>query len=185
MGLLNLVENYEHNGSGWVFSHFASLQLTLWHLDPLRASAFVPLPEWIRDKKATTNIIGTGNDCFKWAVLAGMHPTMDNHPNRMVNYMEHACGYNFSSLCFPVSLSSIVPFAAKNNLSINVYGVEDEKEVIYPLCVTDSVVPDIHVDLMLHECNGDQHYSTIKDFSRLISGQLSILLHKVLARLFN
>ena len=70
--LLNLVEIYEHNGSGWVFSHFTSLQLTLWHLDPLRASAFVPLPEWIRDKKATTNIIGTGNDCFKWAVLAGM-----------------------------------------------------------------------------------------------------------------
>ena len=71
--LLNLVEIYEHNGSGWVFSHFASLQLTIWHLDPLRA--FVPLSQWIRGNKATTNIIGTGNDCFKWAVLAGMHPT--------------------------------------------------------------------------------------------------------------
>ena len=47
--LLNLVEIYEHNGSGWVFSHFASLQLTLWHFDPLLVSAFVPLPEWIRD----------------------------------------------------------------------------------------------------------------------------------------
>ena len=50
---------------------------------------------------------------------------MADNPNRMVNYMEHACGYDFSSLCFPVS--SIAPFAAKNNLSINVYGVEDEK----------------------------------------------------------
>ena len=49
--LLNLVEIYEHNGSGSVFSHFASLQLRLWHLDPLRASTFVPLPEWIGDKK--------------------------------------------------------------------------------------------------------------------------------------
>ena len=48
--LLNFVEVYEHNGSGWVFSNFASLQLTLWHLDPLRASAFVPLPRWIREK---------------------------------------------------------------------------------------------------------------------------------------
>ena len=160
------MEIYEHNGSGWVFSHFASLQLTLWHLDPLRASAFVPLPEWIRDKKATTNIIGTGNDCFKWAILAGMPPTMDNHPNRMVNYVEHACGHDFSSLCFPVSLSLIASFAAKNNLSINVYGVEDEMKVIYPLCVNDSVVPGRHVDLLLHECYGDQHYSTIKDFTR-------------------
>ena len=36
--LLNFIEVYEHNGSGWVFSNFSSLQLTLWHLDPLRAS---------------------------------------------------------------------------------------------------------------------------------------------------
>ena len=98
--------------------------------------------------------------------------TADN-PNRMENYMEHACGYDFWSLCFPVSLSSIAPFATKNNLSINVYGVEDEKKVIFPLCVTDSAVPGRHVDLLLHECNGDQHYSTIKNFSRLASGQLS------------
>ena len=96
--LLNLVEIYEHNGSGWVFSHLASLQLTLWHLEPLRACAFVPLPRWIKDKKATTNIIGTGDDCFKWAVLAGMHPTTADNPNRMVNYVEHACGYDFYSI---------------------------------------------------------------------------------------
>ena len=103
--LLNLVEIHEHNRSGWVFSHFASLQLTLWHLDPLRAGAFVTLPEWIRDKKATTNIIETGDECFKLAVLVGMQPPTADNPNRMVNYVEHACGYDVSSLCFPVSLS--------------------------------------------------------------------------------
>ena len=27
--LLNFIEGYEHNGSGWVFTNFASLQLTL------------------------------------------------------------------------------------------------------------------------------------------------------------
>ena len=43
--LLELIEVYEHNGSGLVFSSFVSLQLTLWQLDPLRAGAFVPLPK--------------------------------------------------------------------------------------------------------------------------------------------
>ena len=51
--------------------------------------------------------------------------------------------------------------------------MEDEKKVVFLLCVTDSVVPGRHVDLLLHECNGDQHYSTIKNFSQLISGQLN------------
>ena len=46
--LVNLIEVCNLNGSGWVFSNFASLQLTLWHLDPLRARAFVPLPRWIQ-----------------------------------------------------------------------------------------------------------------------------------------
>ena len=78
--LLNFIEVYEHNGSGWVFSNFASLQLTLWHLDPLRASTFVPLPQWVRDKKAVVNVTGTGDDCFKYAMLAGMH-SVGRHEN--------------------------------------------------------------------------------------------------------
>ena len=65
--LLNFIEVYEHNGSGWVFSNFAYLHLALWHLDPLRASAFVQLPRWIREKKAVLNVTVTG-----WIVSNGM-----------------------------------------------------------------------------------------------------------------
>ena len=152
------------------FSNFVSIELTLWHLDPLHASALVPLPKWIRDKYAVTNIIGTGNDCFKWAALAGLHPASE-HPNRMENYLPFVEMYDFSSLTFPVPLSSVAPFAAGNGISINVYAVEDRKRVIFPLCVTDATVDGKHVDL--HEMGGIQHYSTIRNFSRLISGQIS------------
>ena len=62
--LLELIEVYEHNRSGCVFSNFVSLELTLYHLDPLRANASIPLPKWIRDKRAVTNVVGTGDDCF-------------------------------------------------------------------------------------------------------------------------
>ena len=75
--------------------------MTLWHLDPLRASAFVPLPKWIRDKRAVINVAGTGDDCFKWAVLAGLHPVIDNS-NLMGNYIEHVSKYDFSNLKYPV-----------------------------------------------------------------------------------
>ena len=39
----------------WGFSNFVSLQLSLWHLDPLRASEFVPLPNWIQTRRAIVN----------------------------------------------------------------------------------------------------------------------------------
>ena len=171
--LLELIEHFELNGSGWVFSNFVSLELTLWHLDPLHASAFVPLPKWIRDNRALTNIIGTGIDCFKWAVLAGLHPASCDRPNRMENYLPFVEMYDFSSLTFPVPLSSLAPFAARSGISINVYAVEDGKRVVFPLCVTSDVVTGKHVELLLHEMGGIQHYSTIVNFSRLISGQIN------------
>ena len=82
--LLNFIEVYEQNG----FSNFVSLQLSLWHLDPLRASPFVPLPDWIQRHRAVVNIRGTGNDCFKWALLAGMHP-VDANAHCMSQYTEY------------------------------------------------------------------------------------------------
>ena len=54
--LLDLIEIYKQNGSGWVFSNFSFLQLSLWHLDPIRAGSFFPLPKWIRDKRACVNV---------------------------------------------------------------------------------------------------------------------------------
>ena len=45
--LINFIEVFELNGTGWVLPNFQNLQLTLWQLDPLRGSAFIPLPRWI------------------------------------------------------------------------------------------------------------------------------------------
>ena len=75
-------------------------------------------------------------------------------------------------LHFPVPLSSVGSFATTNNIPINVYG-GDDKKVIYPLCVPSTLVPDRYLDLLLFECNVIQHYTTIRNFSRL--GGLSML----------
>ena len=91
----------------------------------------------------------------------------------MDNYTDCVNRYDFSALKLPVPLSSVAPFAAKNNIFINVYGVEDGKRVVFPLCVTSDVVTGKHVDLLFHKMRGIQHYSTICNFSRLISGKIS------------
>ena len=58
-------------------------------------------------------------------------------------------------------------------MSVNVYGVDDANEVIYLLCSSSILVPDRHVDLLLFEHDGAQHYTTTRDFNRLIGRQLS------------
>ena len=105
-------------------------------------------------------------------MLAALHPAVEN-PSGMENYLPYVDLYDFSSLTFPVPLSSIASFAAKNHISINVYGVGEGKRVIFSLHVSDVVVPVRHVDLLLHEMGEIQHYSTIRNFSRLVSGQIN------------
>ena len=113
-----------------------------------------------------------GDDCFKLAILTGMHH-VDVNPHRRGMYAEHMGKYDFSSLSFTVPLQAIVSFALGNNMSINVYGLDDDNEVIYPLRASSTHVPDSHVDQLLFEHDGVQLYTTIRDFSRLVGKQLS------------
>ena len=56
---------------------------------------------------------------------------------------------SFPSLSWP-----LVPL--QKNMSINVYGVYDDNEVIYPLRVSFTLVPDGH--------DGVHHYTTLADW---------------------
>ena len=129
--LQNRIESYEGLGSGWVVSSLVALDTTVWQLDPLRASSYHPLSTWIRNTKCVINVKNRDQLCFKYAVLAGLYePFGGINGDRISSYayaeiLEDAP--DFSMLEFPVTLRSIKTFETKNNISVNVYGV-DEKE---------------------------------------------------------
>ena len=52
------------------------------------------------------------HDCFKWVILAGMHP-VDVNADRRGTYVEHMYDfeYHFSPLSFPVPLQAVGSFA--------------------------------------------------------------------------
>ena len=111
-------------------------------------------------------------------MLAALHPATSN-PSRMVNYTTFENRYDFDTLTFPVSLHAITPFAKRNGISINVYAIEGAKRVIFPLGVTESPIDGKHIDLLMHELGGIQHYSAIRNFSRLVSGQTGSHQHAI------
>ena len=167
--LLNFIEVFELNGSRWVFSHFQDLQLTIWQLDSLRGSAYIPLPRWIHRRRAVVNAADTGDDCLRWAILAGMHPVDANAEGSTSNTLVSMTFL----LCLFLPFQSVGPFALRNNMSINVYGVDDDNKLIYPHRVSSSLVPGRHVDLLLFERDSVQHYATMRQLSRLVGRQSS------------
>ena len=126
--LLNEIDVYERNGSGWVLSSLTSLDTSLWELDPLRASSYHRLPQWVINKRAVRNIQNDDQECFKWAVIAGLdEPTMPTKPCDVASYRAHEQNYDWSMLTFPVLLKDIKKFEKTNNMSINVYGCTNYK----------------------------------------------------------
>ena len=103
------------------------------------------------------------------------------HADRRGKYVQHIGKYDFSSLHLPTPLQAFGPFVLRNNMPSNVYEVDDNEvddgnEVIYPLRVSSTLVPNWHLDLLLFERDGVQHYTT---FSRLVGRQLCNHVHTV------
>ena len=184
------IERFQGNGSGWVLAHVNSLDLTLWELDSLRGSTCHEFPMWIKFKGAVVNIKNIRQDCFMWAFLAVMHPISNNRNNTYSNTAYDEL-YDFSSLKYPVPLKDIATFANRNNVSINVYGCTNYKDrsnenieptnsrnSIHPLKVCSKVIEGRHVNLLLTEKDGQQHYSNIKSFSRLLHSPVSQHQHR-------
>ena len=115
-------------GSGFVLMRVLTHELQISKYVPLKADGWIELPAVLKNKKAIVNPKNTDNQCFKWAVLAGiMQPT--NHPERVTQYALFVDDWDWSMLEWPVSLNQIPKFEEKNNISVNVYGCKVKKHV--------------------------------------------------------
>ena len=64
-------------------------------------------------------------ECFKWAIItADKWMDIDSHLERVSNLREFADNCDWSGLEFPVPLKQIGKSEAKNNISVNVLGLE-------------------------------------------------------------
>ena len=108
-------------------------------------------------------------ECFKWAIITvDKWMDIDSHPERVSNLREFADNYDWSGL----------EFEAKNNISVNVLGLEGKD--IYILgnsnrsnCLDLQGSQGLYathreINLLMISKNGINHYTAIKSLSRLL-----------------
>ncbi|VEN43480.1 unnamed protein product, partial [Callosobruchus maculatus] len=119
--------------------------------------------------------------CFAWSIVAGLYiPKGVVSDTRSYPHYSTIPFLNFSTIDFPVSLKAIPQWEQVNTISLNVYGLEpflvDGKwkyHVVGPLHYT-AKKQAVHLNILLiDDSNGKQHYCWIKNFSRLLSSQIS------------
>ena len=78
------LEVFQKNGSGWYFNEVVQLEIHTVDFNPTEASSYLPLPDWITNKKAIINIQNKDEKCFLWCILRYLHP-VDEKDNRLTD----------------------------------------------------------------------------------------------------
>ena len=112
-------------------------------------------------------------ECFKWAIIvADKWMDIDSHPERVSNLKEFTDNYDWSGLEFPVPPKQIGKFETKNNISVNMLGLEGKGIYILrnsnwdPQGSQGRSHKEINL-LMISEYRIN-HYTAIKSLSRLL-----------------
>ncbi|XP_055385864.1 uncharacterized protein LOC129614933 [Condylostylus longicornis] len=187
--IIKKTDEFQERDSGWALIKIIHLEINVNEYKPLRGSQYLPLPLFIKNKKACINIMNSDEYCFKWSVAAAFHT--GNHPERTSTYkirdiraeritLENNISLKFDGLTFPLKVSDIKIFEELNsNISINVFGyekVETNDNTFFQIsgpyyCTTEKKVH--HINLLLIENEEKSHYVYIKNISRLIASQIS------------
>ena len=170
--ILKKISVFQINGSGWYFKEVSSLEIHIIDYKPIKGSSYIPLPDFIMKKKSIINIQNKDNKCFLWSILRYLHPIQMNEV-RLTDIRKYENDLNFKGIHFLVKLKDIPKFENQNPdlPGINVFSVNDNNK-IYPLRLNQKD-PRKSIDLFLFSKDEKQHYSLIKNFSRLVRSQIT------------
>jgi hypothetical protein len=159
--IVNDIEDYTNNGSGWIFiGSIAAFIRTA----PMRiqGSSYCELPEWINKKKCCLNIENDDDKCFMWSVLANKHPIdSKDHPYRVSKYKQYEDELNLKDIKFPMTIGQLEKFERQNNTPINVF--EFYKNGMAPIYLS-KINEEEAINIGLYK----EHYVLIKSMSRLV-----------------
>ena len=169
-------ENVEQISNGEAYKYQEVISINNIYIDihktkPLNGSSYIPLPDWIANKKAIINIKNTDdNNCFLYSILCGVLGICDKpHPERVSHYKEHLKILKYEEKDMPMKIDKIIHFEKRNKLRINVFGECDSS--IHPLYVSSNRNNEDYklINLLfIGDKNGNNHYTYIKSFDRLM-----------------
>ena len=103
------IENPALLNGRFVFNEFLYLDVNFHQLNLMRDSSYLPLPDWLVNKKAIVNPHNDNDECFKWSIITVEKVGMKD-PQRVSNLRKFMDNYDWSGLEFPVSIKNIGKF---------------------------------------------------------------------------
>ncbi|CAH3107117.1 unnamed protein product [Porites lobata] len=159
-GIEGGIENYQETGSAWYFKEVEKLEIHTVEYNPTKGSSYIPLPDWISNKKAIVNIENKVEKCFIWCILRYLHPRKDND-SRLADLKKYEFSLNTKGITFPMKLKDITKFEKLNPSipGINVFSVNEMvdkkfKPIIYSKTKEDEDISKVFVEKLTEVTKG-------------------------------
>ena len=81
----------------------------------MKGSSDIALPKEILMKKTCVNV-QNNDQCFKWSILAALHP-QEKNAERVSKYTKFDDELNFNGIEFPISLKQISKYITKEKFT--------------------------------------------------------------------
>ena len=112
----------------------------------------------------------TDNHCLRWALIAALFPVARGAKVTRTSSYPTEDGLNFTGIDFPTPVSQIDRLERQNqNLSINVFGWENERVVVHRISEKGGEIP--RINLMITKQGENTHYSYVKRLTALLYDQ--------------
>ena len=120
------IENPALANSRFIFNEVLFIDINFHQLNLTRGSSYIPLPDWVSRKGGVISPKNENDEeCFKWAVIAALHhEEIRPHPERNSNLARFEDNYDLGRLKFPLPIKGISEFEKRNDVSVNVLGVD-------------------------------------------------------------
>lgn len=168
--LMSKLSEFQERDSGWALAEILHLKVNINKYYPITVGSYIPLPLVISNKKPVINIKNYDEYCILYAITAALHPATANVDSAS-SYPHFSTVLNYQGIQFPISVHDIDKLESLNNLSLTIYKLIADDQVI-PFKLSTFNAPK-HIDLLLLEENSKQHFAWIKNLSRLIRSQIS------------
>ena len=166
--ILNNIDLFIAKGSGWRLQRITHAEVRVGKYVPRTGGCVeYKLPKWLIVKKAILNIT-TQSKCFHYAVIASIYSKDNPRPFRKTFYKKYWGKFNFLTLSNIVSVEDVPKFEKANDMSINIYCLDECEKQVVPLKV-NKTIGQKHANLFYYK----NHYYTIINFNRLLSSKKS------------
>ena len=110
------LERFVNQGSSWQLNGITECVVHIAHYRPLTpGSSHIKSPPFIAHKLAVVNVKNADNECFRWSVIAALHPAETNR-NSVSNYRQYRDELNWTGISFPTPLHQIRTFERNNEI---------------------------------------------------------------------